>query len=52
MRGCKRIYIQSFLDEFIWRHNNSLERGENVEKRMYEQISRTYQAFKSPGQTV
>ncbi|CAF1088466.1 unnamed protein product [Brachionus calyciflorus] len=24
MKGCKRAYIQSYLDEFIWRFNNNL----------------------------
>ena len=28
MRGCSRLYIQSYLDEFLWRHNNKVTRHE------------------------
>ena len=31
MRGVKRIYLQSYIDEFIWRKNNALRREEAFE---------------------
>ena len=32
MRGCNRIYIQSYLDEFMWKHINKLTRHEAYNK--------------------
>jgi hypothetical protein len=32
MRGCNRLYIQSYLDEFMWRHNNKIKREETFDK--------------------
>ncbi len=28
MNGCSRLYLQSYIDEFLWRHNNCMARGE------------------------
>ncbi|CAF1158524.1 unnamed protein product, partial [Brachionus calyciflorus] len=28
MRGCNKMYIQTYLDEFMWRWNNGLSRSE------------------------
>ncbi|CAF0747971.1 unnamed protein product [Brachionus calyciflorus] len=28
MRGCNKMYIQSYLDEFMWRWNNNLSRSQ------------------------
>jgi transposase-like protein len=32
MRGCYRLYIQSYLDEFMWRHNNKVSRHDAFNK--------------------
>ena len=32
MRGCTRAYIQSHIDEFMWRHNNRVTREEAFDK--------------------
>jgi hypothetical protein len=32
MRGCNRFYNQSYLDEFMWQHNNKIKREETFEK--------------------
>jgi hypothetical protein len=32
MRGCNRLYIQSYLDEFMWRHNNKVSRHDAFNK--------------------
>ncbi|CAF0934340.1 unnamed protein product [Brachionus calyciflorus] len=32
MRGCQRLLIQSYLDEFMWRQNNFLERSTTYQK--------------------
>ena len=32
MRGCQRLLIQSYLDEFMWRQNNNLDRVESYHK--------------------
>ena len=36
MRGCNRMYIQSYLDELVWRHNNKLSRHEAYNKILAE----------------
>lgn len=44
MRGCSRPKIQSYLDEFMWRHNNNLDRHE-VYDYIFNELVRVYQRF-------
>ena len=30
MRGCNRLYIQSYVDEFMWRHNFKIKREDAI----------------------
>ena len=32
MRGCNRLFIQYYFDEFMWRHNNKISRHEAFNK--------------------
>jgi transposase len=40
MRGIKRLYLQTYLDEFMWRKNNSL-----TETSAYEEILKLLARF-------
>jgi transposase-like protein len=44
MRGCSRLYIQSYLDEFMWRHNNKLSRHDAF-KKILRDIVKVYDNF-------
>jgi hypothetical protein len=46
IRGCKRSYIQSFLDEFVWRFNNGVH---NDRVAAYNLILKTIAKFYKPG---
>lgn len=37
----KRIYLQQYLDEFMWRHNSGLDRNELFTKTL-ESIAKAY----------
>ena len=46
MRGCNRLYIQSYLDEFMWRHNNKVSRHDAF-KKILEDLVVVYDKFSS-----
>lgn len=48
MRGVSRTYLQSYLDEFSWRHNNSSSRFECFEQ-MLHAIARQHSPSNPPG---
>ena len=38
MRGCNRLYIQSYLDEFMWRHNYKINRKQAIEQILIDSV--------------
>ncbi|RNA25960.1 ISXO2-like domain-containing, partial [Brachionus plicatilis] len=46
MNGCKRVYIQSYIDEFIWRFNNNVTTDRIA---CYNLILREISKFYRPG---
>ena len=48
MKGCKRNYIQTYLDEFMWRFNNQVH---NNRTKCYSLILSNIQNFYYPGTT-
>ena len=41
MYGCDRLYLQSYCDEYMWRHNNKLSREDSF-KEILKAIGRIY----------
>lgn len=48
MRGCRRVYIQGYLDEFIWRYNNNISCNE-AHIKLLEAIANVYRT--NPNET-
>ncbi|CAF0980655.1 unnamed protein product [Brachionus calyciflorus] len=36
MNGCSRVHLKSYLDEFLWRHNNTIDRIDSYDKILQE----------------
>ncbi|CAF1063061.1 unnamed protein product [Brachionus calyciflorus] len=45
MNGCKRVYVQSYLDEYVWRFNN----GVSTNRVCYELILNALASLYKPG---
>ncbi|CAF0950111.1 unnamed protein product [Brachionus calyciflorus] len=46
MHGCKRLYIQSYIDEYLWRYNNNVC---NDRKSSYDLILKYIAKYYQPG---
>lgn len=46
MKGCKRVYIQSYIDEYLWQFNNKLT---NDRVLCYNSILKEIGLFYKPG---
>jgi hypothetical protein len=46
IHGCKRVYVQNYIDEYVWRFNNGVTTDR---KACYELILKTIALFFKPG---